>query len=87
MSGAGGSFPGLLRGAGLLGLRLGIFGRLDPAAGAVLGDVGQIQRGARGLGLGLSICQSLARQVNSEIRLAKTGPTGSCFELIVRNCR
>lgn len=42
---------------------------------------------SKGFGLGLSICQNLARQVNSEIRLAHTGDAGSCFELVVRNCR
>jgi two-component system, sensor histidine kinase len=39
---------------------------------------------SKGFGMGLAICQSLARQIEGEVRLASTGPGGSCFEVTVR---
>jgi signal transduction histidine kinase len=38
----------------------------------------------KGFGLGLAICRSLARQIGGEVRLARTGDDGSCFELSMR---
>jgi PAS domain S-box-containing protein len=37
----------------------------------------------KGFGMGLAICRSLARQIGGDVRLARTGPTGSCFEVLV----
>jgi signal transduction histidine kinase len=37
----------------------------------------------KGFGMGLSICRSLARQLGGDVRLASTGPGGSCFEVVV----
>ncbi len=42
---------------------------------------------SKGFGMGLAICQSLAKQVGGDVRLASTGPTGSCFEVIVCQTR
>jgi nitrogen-specific signal transduction histidine kinase len=36
---------------------------------------------SKGFGIGLAICRSLARHLRGEVRLASTGPEGSCFEL------
>lgn len=41
----------------------------------------------KGFGLGLAICKTLARQLGGEVRLARTGPDGSCFEVTVRDER
>jgi signal transduction histidine kinase len=38
---------------------------------------------SKGFGMGLAICRSLARHIGGEVRLASTGPGGSCFELVV----
>jgi signal transduction histidine kinase len=35
----------------------------------------------KGFGLGLAICRALAQQIGGTVRLASTGPQGSCFEL------
>jgi PAS domain S-box-containing protein len=40
---------------------------------------------SKGFGMGLAICKSLARHIAGDIRLAHTGPEGSCFELVVRS--
>jgi PAS domain S-box-containing protein len=40
----------------------------------------------KGFGMGLAICRSLARQLGGDVRLARTGPGGSCFELTVGGC-
>lgn len=42
---------------------------------------------SKGFGLGLAICKSLARQLGGDVRLVRTGPEGSCFELTVRDER
>lgn len=39
----------------------------------------------KGFGLGLAICRSLARQLGGDVRLVKTGPEGSCFELTIKD--
>jgi signal transduction histidine kinase len=36
---------------------------------------------SKGFGMGLAICRQLARQIGGDVRLASTGPKGSCFEL------
>ena len=36
----------------------------------------------KGFGMGLAICKCLARQIGADVRLAATGPAGSCFEVI-----
>jgi signal transduction histidine kinase len=38
----------------------------------------------KGFGMGLAICRSLARSLGGDVRLAGTGPTGSCFELVLK---
>lgn len=40
---------------------------------------------SKGFGIGLAICRSLARHLKGEVRLAGTGPDGSCFELALRD--
>ena len=40
----------------------------------------------KGFGMGLAICRSLARQISGDVRLAGTGPGGSCFEIILDGC-
>ena len=40
---------------------------------------------SKGFGLGLAICKSLARQLGGDVRLVKTGPEGSCFEVTIRD--
>jgi signal transduction histidine kinase len=37
----------------------------------------------KGFGMGLAICKSLAGQIRGDVRLARTGPQGSCFELLL----
>jgi signal transduction histidine kinase len=37
----------------------------------------------KGFGMGLAICRSLARHIGGEVRLAHTGPEGSCFEVLL----
>ena len=39
----------------------------------------------KGFGMGLAICKSLSRQLNGDVRLASTGPNGSCFEVVINN--
>jgi signal transduction histidine kinase len=39
---------------------------------------------SKGFGMGLAICRSLARHVGGDVRLARTGPEGSCFEVVLR---
>jgi PAS domain S-box-containing protein len=41
----------------------------------------------KGFGLGLAICGHLARQIGADVRLARTGPDGSCFEVAVKGIR
>jgi PAS domain S-box-containing protein len=49
-------------------------------------QVGNDERDRRkGFGLGLAICRSLAHQIGGEVRLASSGPEGSCFELVLGN--
>jgi PAS domain S-box-containing protein len=38
---------------------------------------------SKGFGMGLAICRSLARHIGGDVRLAHTGPDGSCFELVL----
>ena len=38
---------------------------------------------SKGFGMGLAICRSLARHIDADVRLASTGPDGSCFEVIL----
>ena len=40
----------------------------------------------KGFGMGLAICRSLARQFGGDVRLAGTGPGGSCFEVVLDGC-
>jgi PAS domain S-box-containing protein len=40
---------------------------------------------AKGFGMGLAICRSLARQLHGDVTLAHTGPDGTCFEFTVRD--
>jgi signal transduction histidine kinase len=45
-------------------------------------QIGNDERDRRkGFGLGLAICRALAQQIGATVRLASTGPEGSCFEL------
>ena len=37
----------------------------------------------KGFGMGLAICKSLARHIGADVRLASTGPEGSCFEIVI----
>lgn len=37
---------------------------------------------SKGFGMGLAICRCLARQLGGDVRLAGTGPAGSCFEVV-----
>ena len=39
--------------------------------------------GREGFGMGLTICRFLARQLGGDVRLARTGTEGSCFDLIL----
>jgi signal transduction histidine kinase len=39
---------------------------------------------SKGFGMGLAICKSLARNIDGEVRLGRTGPGGSCFEVLLR---
>jgi signal transduction histidine kinase len=39
----------------------------------------------KGFGMGLAICRCLAQQINASVRLASTGPAGSCFEIVIKN--
>ena len=39
----------------------------------------------KGFGMGLAICRCLAQQINASVRLASTGPGGSCFEIVIKN--
>jgi signal transduction histidine kinase len=41
----------------------------------------------KGFGMGLAICKCLARHIGGDVRLASTGPSGSCFELAVKSVR
>jgi signal transduction histidine kinase len=38
----------------------------------------------QGFGMGLAICRFLARQLGGDVRLAHTGPEGSCFEVTIK---
>jgi PAS domain S-box-containing protein len=38
---------------------------------------------SKGFGMGLAICRCLARHIGGDVRLAHTGPGGSCFEVVV----
>ena len=38
---------------------------------------------SKGFGMGLAICRSLASHINADVRLAASGPRGSCFEVVV----
>lgn len=38
----------------------------------------------KGFGMGLAICRCLAHQLNAAVRLASTGPAGSCFEIVIK---
>lgn len=42
---------------------------------------------SKGFGMGLAICRSLARHIGGDVRLARTGPDGSCFEIILPHAR
>ena len=35
----------------------------------------------KGFGMGLAICKTLAQHIGADLRLASTGPDGSCFEI------
>jgi signal transduction histidine kinase len=39
---------------------------------------------SKGFGMGLAICRCLAHSIGAEVRLAGTGPDGSCFELNIK---
>src|SRR5204863_2102352 len=39
---------------------------------------------SKGFGMGLAICKSLARHLDGEVRLARTGVEGSCFEVLLK---
>jgi signal transduction histidine kinase len=38
---------------------------------------------AKGFGMGLAICKSLARQLGGDVRLDRTRREGSCFEFVI----
>jgi signal transduction histidine kinase len=38
---------------------------------------------SKGFGMGLAICRCLARHIAGDVRLASTGPQGSCFEIVI----
>ena len=38
---------------------------------------------SKGFGMGLAICKRLAQQLGGDVRLAASGPGGSCFELVL----
>jgi signal transduction histidine kinase len=40
---------------------------------------------SKGFGMGLAICKSLAKHIGADVRLARTGPDGSCFEVAVKS--
>jgi len=40
----------------------------------------------KGFGMGLAICRSLARQLGGDVRLARSSPGGSSFEVAVGGC-
>lgn len=42
---------------------------------------------SKGFGMGLAICKSLAHHIGGDVRLAETGPQGSCFEVVVKAAR
>src|SRR5262249_41726258 len=42
---------------------------------------------AKGFGMGLAICKCLAHQIGGDVRLAHSGPDGSCFEVVLKNVR
>jgi len=42
---------------------------------------------SKGFGMGLAICRSLARHIGGDVRLAHTGPDGSCFEVAIADAR
>jgi signal transduction histidine kinase len=44
---------------------------------------GHADGGRKGFGMGLTICRFLARQLGGDVRLARTGAEGSCFDLVV----
>ncbi|HTL28984.1 MAG TPA: PAS domain-containing sensor histidine kinase [Tepidisphaeraceae bacterium] len=39
---------------------------------------------SKGFGMGLAICRYLARHIGADVRLADTGPGGSCFEIVLK---
>jgi signal transduction histidine kinase len=39
---------------------------------------------SKGFGMGLAICKALADQIGADVRLARTGGEGSCFEIRLR---
>ena len=44
---------------------------------------GHAENGRKGFGMGLTICRLLARQLGGDVRLARTGPDGSSFDLVI----
>jgi signal transduction histidine kinase len=44
---------------------------------------GHADGGRKGFGMGLTICRFLARQLGGDVRLARTGPGGSGFDLVI----
>jgi signal transduction histidine kinase len=41
---------------------------------------------SKGFGMGLAICRTLARQLGGDVRIDRTGPDGTCFEVAVDGC-